>query len=398
MKKIVLIVFIALPMSLYSQWVKKANFPDTRIFPTAFSVGNYGYVGGGILGTKYVRDFWRYDLEADIWEPIDSLPVPHRSTDAVSFAINGKGYVCCTFGVSTDVWEYDPVTGKWTQKADTPENYSQAKYSRVAFSIGNYGYLFAGNDLYPGSPGNNFFQYDPETDTWTEKATCPVNRITFMVGFSLKGKGYIGTGHVRFSDEDNQFWEYDPELDQWSRIADFPSVPRTGAVGFNTGNYGYVGSGQKHEEISEGTRTASDFWRYDPESGAWEQVDSIRYNTSDAFAFSINGKGYMGGGQGIQEGEFWEYSPVTNAIKNKSQTEEFLVYPNPASNKIILVSSGNTKIKKIEMADFSGRIIKQWRGLGTGENVLQIESVLPGIYLLKAETEKGIATKKLIIQ
>jgi hypothetical protein len=58
----------------------------------------------------------------------------------------------------------------------------------------------------------------------------------------------------------------------------------------------------------------------------------------------------------------------------------------------------NSEIKRIELFDLSGRVIRQWNRLEFGENVLQIESILPGVYLLKAETEFGINTEKLVVQ
>jgi hypothetical protein len=301
MKNILIITLIILPISLYSQWVKKANFPDSRITATGFSIGNYGYVGGGILDKNDVRDFWRYDSETDMWESIDSIPAKGKVAWAVTFVINKKAYVCNI----NQLWEYNPETGNWTRKADPPAHNSVYGSSMTGFSIGNFGYVYASNDLYPGSPSNVFFQYDPETDTWTEKATCPANRMISMVGFSLQGKGYIGAGNVLFSEEDQQYWEYDPKLDEWLRIADFPGEPRLGAVAFSTTNFGYVGSGQ-----ITGANPAPDFWRYNPATDNWEQIDSIGYNTMGAFAFTINGKGYVGGGGETQEGQFWEYSPL----------------------------------------------------------------------------------------
>ena len=75
-----------------------------------------------------------------------------------------------------------------------------------------------------------------------------------------------------------------------------------------------------------------------------------------------------------------------------------LLYPNPAKNSITVSNPLNLKIKKIEIIDLSGRTIQQWNRLEYGENVLQIESVLPGVYLLKTETEFGINTEKLVVQ
>lgn len=75
-----------------------------------------------------------------------------------------------------------------------------------------------------------------------------------------------------------------------------------------------------------------------------------------------------------------------------------LFYPNPTKNSITISNPLNTKIKKIELIDLSGRIVQQWNKVGNGENIFQIKSVFPGMYLLKMETEFGIETEKLVVQ
>ncbi len=74
------------------------------------------------------------------------------------------------------------------------------------------------------------------------------------------------------------------------------------------------------------------------------------------------------------------------------------IYPNPATNKISVINPFGTKLVKIELIDFSGRTIQIWDELKSGENVLNIESIKHGIYLLKVETDFGFETEKLIIQ
>lgn len=86
------------------------------------------------------------------------------------------------------------------------------------------------------------------------------------------------------------------------------------------------------------------------------------------------------------------YSPAINRI------DLFKLYPNPANNKITISNPSNIKINKIEMFDFSGRVIQQWETHELEGNQLNIQHILPGIYLIKAETEGGIKTEKLVIQ
>ena len=79
------------------------------------------------------------------------------------------------------------MTNVWTRKADYPGNSAGGE---VGFSIGTKGYVGAGI-------ANEFWEYDPATDTWTQKSSMPgTYGIAGAVGFSIGTKGYIGTGYV----------------------------------------------------------------------------------------------------------------------------------------------------------------------------------------------------------
>ena len=41
----------------------------------------------------------------------------------------------------------------------------------------------------------------------------------------------------------NDFWEYDPSTNTWTQKADFGGTARNWAVGFSIGNKGYIGTG-----------------------------------------------------------------------------------------------------------------------------------------------------------
>jgi len=74
------------------------------------------------------------------------------------------------------------------------------------------------------------------------------------------------------------------------------------------------------------------------------------------------------------------------------------LYPNPANNKITISNPSSISIKKIELIDFSGRIVQLWEASQLFENTLNIQQIPPGIYLLKATTDTGIKTGKLVVQ
>jgi hypothetical protein len=89
---------------------------------------------------------------------------------------------------------------------------------------------------------------------------------------------------------------------------------------------------------------------------------------------------------------------LINNSKYNNLNQLLSLYPNPANNKITISNPSNIPIKKIELIDFSGRVIQLWEASQLFENTLNIQHIPPGIYLLKAKTESGIKTGKLVVQ
>lgn len=112
----------------------------------------------------------------------------------MSFVIDNKGYVGCGRGTSTnlkDLWEYNPVSDNWTQKASLPGN---GRYLGVGFSIGNYGYVGLGQTGTLGPFLNDIWEYNPVTNSWTRKVDFPASGRVYTIAMAINGKAYIGTG------------------------------------------------------------------------------------------------------------------------------------------------------------------------------------------------------------
>jgi hypothetical protein len=231
---------------------------------------------------------------------------------AVGFSIGNKGYIGTGYGYGNgkDFWEYDPITDTWTQKADFVT--TGLRYEAVGFSIGNKGYIGMGNDFSSNLLQKDFWEYDPALNTWTQKADFGGGVRYEAVGFSIGNKGYIGTGDD-WNSFHADFWEYDPALNTWTQKADFGGTARHWAVGFSIGSMGYTGTGW------DGSYR-KDFWEYDPALNTWTQkadfAGAARY---DAVGFSIGSKGYIGTGLGIgNTKDFWEYDPQLNNWTEKT--------------------------------------------------------------------------------
>jgi hypothetical protein len=75
-----------------------------------------------------------------------------------------------------------------------------------------YGYVALKAVNKQGTPKNDFWMYDPASNTWTNKADVGGGVRWFATGFAIGGKGYIGIGTGNTAaDLKNDFWEYTPE-------------------------------------------------------------------------------------------------------------------------------------------------------------------------------------------
>ncbi|HWB94360.1 MAG TPA: hypothetical protein VG605_21045, partial [Puia sp.] len=193
---------------------------------------------------------------------------PRGKSNAVGFAIGNRGYVGTglestltnTDGQTRDFYAYDPATGSWTKRADfggDPRTWA------AGFSIGGKGYIGTGADSTVTSYRSDFWEYDSATDSWSQKADFGGGARFAAVGFSIGGKGYIGTGRYQGEDK-SDLWQYDTAANTWTRKADFGGGARWGAVGFNIGDKGYIGTGNDQAGAYN-----ADFWEYDPATDAW---------------------------------------------------------------------------------------------------------------------------------
>ncbi|MBP9882066.1 MAG: T9SS type A sorting domain-containing protein [Chitinophagales bacterium] len=310
-----------------NKWTQKADFGgESRSIATGFNIGNKGYIGTGSKwggsSSTYFKDFWEYDPVLDTWLQKADFGGGARGA-ATGFSIGNYGYLGTgsnyPWAASKDFWQYDPGTDMWTQKADFA---GIERQQACGFSIGNKGYIGTGyladepyffyivDDVY-----QDFWEYDPAVNTWTEKAALG-EAVSNAVGFSIAGKGYIGTGQNGY-DVKKDFREYDPTSNSWTKKADFGGSARSGAVGFSIGNKGYIGTGYDGD-------FEKDFWEYDPDVNTWTQkADFGGGDRSGACGFSIGSKGYIGtgytkGGDGYEQNhfeyhsDFWEYDPAAN--------------------------------------------------------------------------------------
>jgi N-acetylneuraminic acid mutarotase len=125
------------------------------------------------------------------------------------------------------------------------------------------GYLTQGVDYDVNSSLNDFWEYDPATDSWTElSAPDPSANLLGGLGFVFNGKAYIGLGINESADPVSNIWQYDPEMDDWKVHTTFPGVLRRSGQAFVAGDNAYIING----DSAVNNRPFADTWRFKPES------------------------------------------------------------------------------------------------------------------------------------
>lgn len=386
MRFLIVIIWSLLFTSIQAQngWTAKAGIPVRRDQAAAFTIGNYGYVGTGVTPSFPHNDFWRYDPLMDTWIEIDSMPTLGRR-GAFSFAIGNKGYV--GGGVNSrsltddEFWEYDSDRSTWSRKADMPSGLTYSAETLIGFSIGEYGYLYAPFNRF------NFYRYDPITDTWSTMENSPMPKGLDQIGFSIGGKGYVGSGSGLSTTNLTEFWEYDAQLNQWSRKADLPGQDRFDAVGFSVGNYGYFGLGRHR------TNLLFDFWEYHPTTDTWVQIDSCHYAALYALGIGIGSKGYIGTGiKFSSDSGWWEYTPTISNADDIEESTSVSVYPNPASNHIH-IDTKKPGLLTLSVYTIMGQLVKSAQIV---DPIISVDDLPVGVYILQIQAEKQQTSIKLI--
>lgn len=264
-----------------------------------------------------------HQLFADQWTQKSNFAGTPRSGNCI-FSIGNKGYIGIgtdsypVYNFKSDFWEYDPTTDNWTQKADFP---ATPRYTPIGFSIDTKGYVGTGwNQVNPLF--KDMWQYDQVNNTWQQKANFPGPVRQAGVGFVIGNKAYAGFGHNN-SNTLKDFYVYNDTTDVWTAVAGFPGASRLHAFYFALNGKGYIGAGCVSYPFYN---FVNDMWEYDPATDSWAQKANFpglpRFQSG---FFAINDIGYAGMGQIVTNGvisncysDFYAYNPVTNMWATKT--------------------------------------------------------------------------------
>jgi len=391
------VVMLSILANSQDVWVQKDSVNGTpRSSASSFVMKGEGFVVSGLNVIDFTRKMYSYDVGQNDWdteEPIGGVNGSGLNRGgAIAFSINDKAYVGLGQGNTApyynDLWEFNPETNSWTQKASF---IGSPRRQAVAFSIDTIAYVGTGQSS--NGYEKDFYSYNGQTNMWIQLNDFGGTARKGAVGFKMGGEAYVGTGDNGVYT--NDFWQYDFRIDTWIEKAQFPGTARTGACGWGIFPTAFIACGYDNT-----LNYKNDVWEYNCYADVWVQrSDFIGSKRTNANAFVIDDIAYLGlGYNGGYLDDFYAYTPILSSSSYKSN-HVVKTYPNPVINTVTieLAKPINSKFL-IKLFDINGKEVNKEVTLKSAFSI-QLDFELPsGIYLYQIQSEDNSSSGKLIIK
>lgn len=212
----------------------------------------------------------------------------------------GNGYACAAeldgkmyFGgghQNNKLFEYDMDTNVYTELPNIPYNFGWGGMNGYNGEL----YIFGGKHA-----TTTAYKYNPTTQTYTQLADIPVGFVS-AISVTLGDKIYLVTGrpYESTSTRYNTIYEYNPADDTYKLCnALIHNGDCKGAIGYK--GYLYIFGGDQEN------RTC---YRYDPRTDTSKKMRSIPFNCTDTYACATDDAIYLVGSSGSPNA-LWKYEP-----------------------------------------------------------------------------------------
>ncbi|MCL7754042.1 T9SS type A sorting domain-containing protein, partial [Polaribacter sp. Z022] len=190
-----------------------------------------------------------------------------------------------------------------------------------------------------------------------------------------------------------QFGDFEDEFNNYQNLESFSYSPQSKVGAEEEKTFG--DSGFTLEVDVNGANNEYQWYRYgSPINGATNKTLEITNATA-----ADNGYYYCKVTNKIVSNLIIQSEKITMtydtslSVEDENLVNSFKLYPNPVEDVIFIKKSLDSKINKIEIYNLLGKKVKVIRNVNSSINVTQLSK---GVYLLKIDTDKGLATKRII--
>ncbi len=358
---------------------------------TIIAVGAYGNDETGIdAGHVGV-----YQNISGTWTQIGNTIHGDASNDNFGMAVSlsDDGIILSITGQSSSSYTriYENISGVWTQVgSDLVGSYDDVNTilsgdgSVVAISILFFDWFF--NLTY-----NIFFVYKNISGTWTQIGDVLWGGTNSL---SLSYDGSI----IALSYWPNRTVVYENIGNVWTQIGNTFGAEGSFNISSSLSSNGSIiaigGSSSGHETVDIFRNINNDWIQI----GTTINGDASNDNFGSSLSLSAGGNTVVIGaygydGNGIDAGHVRVYDLNSLLSTEEFALTEFSLYPNPAKNQFTIELNTSLELQKVNIYSNLGQFIQSFRG-----QTIEVSNLASGIYYVEVITNKGKATKKLILK
>ncbi|XP_055340167.1 kelch-like protein 5 [Paramacrobiotus metropolitanus] len=281
------------------------------------SIRQFAYVVGGSAGSAECDTVERYDPLRDEWISMKSLE-GRRGWSPRGAAVDNKMHIFCTddkdgrpatqeiYTSFRNFWKASPMILTGLSENPVADDSAVVALQGSIFVIGGSGPM--------AMPINSVRMFNPESGTWSYKASLKRARISPAAVVTRSGQLYVAGGYIDTSEDgeicnvENSVEHYSSATDEWTYMTPMLKARSNfGLVELNGCLYAIGGRGLYQTLVS--------CEKYNPHTDTWTLVANLNVPRNGHMVFVLHNKIYVCGGlDGVEYLTSVEsYCPLTNA-------------------------------------------------------------------------------------
>lgn len=332
------------------------------------------YCGLGYgVGFQVMGDWWSYSIVNNSWKKLENVPFQKRQ---YSSSLVWENFIYVFAGWSSDsqihkdLWRFNCIDKSWEEMQAIPSN---ARWGTMAVKIGDRALLGLGQDT--SVYFNDAWIYNFKNDSWEQVPNYPGKARSKMLAVELNGMALIGLGQVKGSNE-NDLWLFNPLDNGWTEVVSkLDSLAYSSYVNF--GNRVYFAGGQDYDgDFSSEFKVISFENLLVPKIIINSKIEPrargnmIMDEKRDVYLLW----GLDSNSQRTKKLERIQYQ------KQNTEVFKFDIFPNPASEQLLVQS--NTNFEGLKIVNSSGLLISDLQFSSRTNFGIDISRFKAGIYFL----------------
>ncbi len=311
---------------------------------------------------------------------------------------------------------YENQSGTWVQIGQDIDGEAVFDRSGFSVSLSSDGSIVAIGAPFNDGGGNSSGHvrvYENQSGTWVQIGQDIDGEATFdrsgssvslssdgsiiAIGAETNGGNGVDSGHVRVYENQSGVWtQIGQDIDgeaSGDRLGSSVSLSSDGSiVAIGAENNGGNGVDSGHVRV------------YENQSGVWTQagqdIDGEASGDLSGSSVSLSSDGSIvaigaesNGGNGVNSGHVRVFDLSSVLSSDEFVSSQFSFHPNPTKNKVTIELNQGVELQQINIYNNLGQFISSSK---TKE--IDTSQLSTGLYYLEIETDKGKASKKLIIE